>query len=63
MNRLERAEVAQFIKDNLQLSYPTIARMKNIGYSSVARIAQEFEIVRATGRKMPPVVTEDKGSL
>jgi hypothetical protein len=53
MNREERAIIATYIQSHPLESYPAVSRAYRLSYSTVCRIAQEFQIVRPTGRKMP----------
>jgi hypothetical protein len=53
MNREERAVVAQYIKDNPRITYPAVARVFNLSYSTVCRISAEFEIRRPNRYKAP----------
>lgn len=51
MSKEDRRLVAAFIRTNIHKSYHQIARELNKSFSTISRIAQEFEIHREPGPK------------
>ncbi len=66
MQKSDRSKVADFIRNNPLMSYPDIANLLSIGYSTVTKIAAEFRVTRARGPKnqisLPAVLSEGKES-
>jgi hypothetical protein len=64
MQKADRSKVAEFIRTNPMLSYPEIANLLQLGYSTLTRIAAEFGVRRARGPKsqinLPAVPSEQE---
>jgi transposase len=51
MTKDERKLIADYIRENESMSYHHVARHHNLSYTSITRIAAEFEIARKSGPK------------
>jgi hypothetical protein len=62
MQKADRSIVAEFIRTNPMLSYPELANLLRVGYSTLTRIAAEFGVKRARGPKsqiyLPAILSE-----
>jgi hypothetical protein len=51
MTKSERKTVADYILAHPEYTYPAIARLTGLAYSTITRIAGEFEIRRPVGKR------------
>jgi uncharacterized protein YerC len=61
MDKNERKTLGEYIKSHPEQTYHEIARITGLGYSTIARVGQEFQVNRTGGRHTPLVFkTEEK---
>jgi transposase len=56
MNKEERKKVADFIVAHEDLTYPQIANIIGCNYSTITRVAAEFDIRRPVGKRTAQVI-------
>jgi hypothetical protein len=60
MTKEERKAVADYIISHPEHTYSAISRITGLAYSTITRIAGEFEITRPTGKRTAPSFTANK---